>query len=86
MPWQDLILGSGGAIFAAALLPSLASRHKPAAATSLLTALVLGAYVVCYASMHLRAATATTSIVMILWIILLIQKRRQLRGEKTLQR
>ena len=74
MIWQDIVLMLGGACFAVALIPSVFSKSKPAAATSFITAVVLVAFCVAYATLELWAGFSTTAITAVLWMVLLGQK------------
>ncbi len=77
MSWQDLVLASGGALFAVALIPSVIGRSKPALSTSILNSAVLLSYVVVYTQLKLWYATFTTTLVCGLWVILGVQKFQQ---------
>jgi len=72
--WQDVVLGIGSFIFAVALIPSVMSDHKPALWTSILSSVVLVAFVATYASLSLWYATFSTSLTALLWGILALQK------------
>lgn len=75
--WQDIVIAIGSFIFAAALVPSVLSKDKPALWTSVTTGVVLIAFVVTYFTLSLWYATFTTSLAALLWIILAVQKMMQ---------
>lgn len=75
--WQDIVIAIGSLIFAAALMPSVLSKDKPALWTSVTTGFVLAVFTVTYASLSLWYATFTTSLAALLWIVLAIQKLTQ---------
>jgi len=71
--WQDLVFTLGGALFIVALLPSVVGDNKPAASTSLLTAIVLYVYSTVYYSYRLWLSLATGLLTASLWLTLYIQ-------------
>ena len=75
--WQDIVIGIGSLIFAAALVPSVLSKDKPALWTSITTGIVLAVFTATYASLSLWYATFTTSLAALLWIVLAVQKLTQ---------
>lgn len=77
--WQDIVLSIGSLILAAALLPSVLHKDKPALSTSLMTGSVLLVFTVTYSSLGLWYATATTFLTGLLWLILALQKISQSR-------
>lgn len=77
MTWQDLILGFGSVFFCLGLIPSVTSEHKPAFWTSIITALVLSAFVVVDFSLGLVFAATVTIFTASMWYILAIQVKRQ---------
>ena len=72
--WQDIVIAIGSLIFAAALVPSVLSKDKPALWTSITTGFVLAVFTATYASLSLWYATFTTSLAALLWIVLAIQQ------------
>lgn len=72
--WQDIVLGAGSLILAAALLPSIFSKHKPALWTSVLTGAVLTTFAVTYSSLRLWYAATTTLLTALLWFTLAVQR------------
>jgi hypothetical protein len=72
--WQDILLAVGSLFLAAALLPSIFSKDKPALWTSLLTGSVLAVFTFVYASLSLWYATFTTGLTAVLWAVLSFQK------------
>lgn len=77
MQIQDLIILIGSGLFSVALLPSVFSRNKPAAWTSLLTAVVLSAFTWVYVTLDLTYGAITTATTAALWSILLVQRLRK---------
>lgn len=77
MSWQDIALSIGSVVFIVALLPSVFSEDKPAAATSAMTGAVLVVFATSYASLGLWVSAAITLITAGLWMTLLIQQLRR---------
>lgn len=73
MTWQETILAAGSVVFAIALLPAVIGTSKPPIATSLMTGGVLMTFVVCYATLGLWYAAATTFVSGSLWLVLALQ-------------
>lgn len=76
-----MVLAVGSLIFAAALVPSLVGKDKPALGTSLPTACALSAFVVVYGSLSLWFSTGTTALTAACWWALAWQKNHSNRGE-----
>ena len=74
--WQDVVLMIVGFFFLVALFPSLFSEAKPHWGSSLLTSLLLGISVVCYATLDLWLAAWATGSTLVGWVILLVQSLR----------
>ena len=72
--WQDIVLAIGSLVLAGALIPSIASKDKPALWTSVVTGTVLAVFTVVYGSLSLWYATITTGITTLLWAALALQK------------
>ncbi len=77
MIWQDVVLMLGGFALAAALLPTVRGRAKPAASTSALTGGILAVYAAIYVTLHLWMAAAATGMIALLWLVVLGQTLRQ---------
>jgi hypothetical protein len=78
---QDLVITAGSLALSAALVPSLRSRvGKPVRSTCALTAAVLYAFALCYATLGLPLAAATALLSAALWTALLLQSRPQDAG------
>jgi len=75
--WQDLVFMIGGFIFAPSLLFMILGKDKPPVKTSLPTALVLTAYIVCYITMGFWLATISTTLTAICWYVLVFKKTRE---------
>jgi hypothetical protein len=73
MKWQDAIFATGEVVFMIGLLPSVFSDNKPAALTSLATAIMLMAFLLVHASYKLWMAFILCSGTIILWWILFVQ-------------
>ena len=71
----DLVFMVGGFIFAPALMFSIKRRARMPATTTLPTAIVLMAFVGCYALLELYLAAFATSLTAICWYILFCQNR-----------
>lgn len=80
MPVQDLIITGGSLILAAALLPTVFSKDKPALSTALLTGSILAVFAVTYLTLDLRFAAAVTSVTASLWFTIAIQILRARRS------
>ena len=68
--WQDIVLMVGGFIFAPSLVFSILGHAEIPITTSLPTAIVLTAFVVCYLTLELRLAAISTSLTALCWYIL----------------
>ena len=77
MQWQDIVLGVGQIIFFLALIPSIRSKDKPALSSSIITATVLLAYALVFATLSLWFTVLTDIITTIFWYILAYQKFTQ---------
>lgn len=78
--WQDTVLSVGSLIFTAALIPTIRSSHKPALSTSLITAIILGIYVIVYSTLSLWFTTFAVTLTCLAWSIIAVQKFRQNKG------
>jgi hypothetical protein len=83
--WQDLLFGIGGFIFCVALIPTIIGRTKPAFMSSVMTAGILGIYLLCYASLDLWLGFASGALTTIAWVILAIQKKAQSKSLHSLR-
>lgn len=73
--WQDIVFGVGGFIFAMALIPSILHKaNKPAAATSLITAVLLTLYCACFLTLNLLLGFLSGLLSATAWWILFVQK------------
>lgn len=68
--WQDIVLMIGGFIFAPSLVMSIITKSDIPIATSLPTAIVLTAFVICYFTLKLRLAAIASMLTAICWYIL----------------
>jgi len=68
--WQDIVFMVGGFIFAPSLVFSIVEEANIPITTSLPTAVVLTAFVVCYATLNLWLAAVATTLTAICWYIL----------------
>jgi hypothetical protein len=71
--WQDYVISAGQVAFVVALVPSIFSGNKPAAATSFMTAIILTSFVFCFASMGLFFSVITSCLAALAWWILFYQ-------------
>lgn len=74
--WQDFVFTAGSLIFAVALWPSVRSIHKPALASSIMTATVLFLFAITYTTLGLTFSAITTMVTASMWTTLAIQKYR----------
>ena len=77
MIWQDIIFAIGSFVFVLALLPSIFGKNKPDMKTSLMTFLVLCAFVGCYITLGFWVSVVSGSLTAICWLILFAQKVKQ---------
>lgn len=75
MIWQDVVIMVCCFGFAIALIPSIRGRDKPAKSSCIMTAILLSAIGVCFATLHLWLSMASEIVCVIAWLILLFQKR-----------
>lgn len=75
MMWQDIVIMVACIGFSIALIPSIKGKQKPARATCLMTALFMVGIAVSHASIGLWFATTSEAVTIVLWGILLFQKR-----------
>lgn len=73
MKWQDKVFSIGEIVFLTGLIPSLLSDHKPAATTSLATAVMLYAFLFVHASYGLWVTFTLTAVTATIWLALGIQ-------------
>jgi len=71
--WQDYVLFVGQIGFLLALLPSIFSTAKPARSTSLLTALTMSVFTICFVTLHLRFTSIVAGLTSICWWVLFFQ-------------
>ena len=71
----DLVFMLGSFVFAPALIVSIKRKAKYPAATSLLTAIVLTIFIVCYALIELYLAALATMLTAACWYILLFKRK-----------
>ena len=75
--WQDYVFALGSVVFIVALMPAVKSKEKLPLGTSIPTAVILFLFAICYATLHLWFAMATTLGTATQWSLLAIQKLRQ---------
>lgn len=73
MKWQDRVFSLGEVVFLTGLIPSLLSNQKPAATTSIATAIMLYAFLFVHASYGLWVTFTLTFITATIWLALGIQ-------------
>lgn len=73
--WQDYVLMVGGFIFVPSLVVAIVKGAKIPLLTSIPTALVLTAFVVCYITLGLYLAAASTSLTSLCWCVLALRKK-----------
>jgi len=72
-PWQDKVFAAGEIVFLVSLLPSVFGPDKPAALTSLATALMLCGFLFVHASYKLWMAFSLCCVTIALWFTLFFQ-------------
>lgn len=75
MIWQDIVFALGSLVFIAALVGMVRAAVPPPFYSSLSTALVLATFSVCYATLGLYFADATTAVSSALWLTLALRRR-----------
>jgi len=75
MIWQDLVISFACFGFAIALIPSIRGRDKPAKSSCAITAGLLTAIAVCFATLGLWISFASEITAIVAWTILFFQKR-----------
>ena len=75
MIWQDVVIMVACFGFAIALIPSIVGRQKPERSSCLLTAVLLTAIAVAFATLELWLSFAAEVTAIIAWGILLFQRR-----------
>lgn len=78
--WQDWVLMIGGFGFSIALIPSIFSKSKPNAKTSLMTGSILAVFAGVYGSLDMWLAMVGAVLCSTAWFILLCQKVVQRRS------
>lgn len=73
MKWQDKVFSVGEIVFLTGLIPSLLTDQKPAATTSLATAIMLYGFMFVHASYGLWVTFTLTAITATIWLALGIQ-------------
>lgn len=68
--WQDIVIMVGNFIFAPSLLVSIIEGVEMPVATTLPTAVVLTAFVVCFGTLGLRLAAFSCVLTAICWYVL----------------
>lgn len=79
MGWQDAVFAVGNIVLSVGLIFSIASPHKPAAPTSLVTGLTITSFAVTFATMGLWFSAIAAATNALLWWVLLAQGLRQQR-------
>ncbi len=82
MQWQDIVISICQICFVIALMPSVLSKDKPAAATSIMNVVLVSIITACLFSLGLWFSGATAAMVGITWVVLAVQK---LKLDKTLK-
>lgn len=77
MPWQDWVISVGNIVLAAGLIPSVLSKNKPSAWTSLAAGSVLYIFSFTFYTLTLFYSAVVVAVTASIWTILFIQKIRQ---------
>lgn len=72
----QLVFLIGGFVLAAALLPTVFGREKPERSTCALTGTILTAYTLAFVQMGQWLSALGVGLTALLWMVLLVQKRR----------
>ena len=73
MKWQDKVFSVGEIVFLTGLIPSLLTDQKPAATTSIATAIMLYAFLFVHASYGLWVTFTLTAFTATVWLALGVQ-------------
>lgn len=73
MKWQDKVFSVGEVVFLTGLIPSLLSDQKPAATTSIATAIMLYAFMTVHYSYKLWVTFSLTFVTATIWLALGVQ-------------
>jgi len=82
MVWQDIVIGLAQILFIPAMIPTLLGTDKPAFVTSAFNSMLVGIITFCLFSLELWFASATAAPICIIWAILAIQKRNQVKFKR----
>jgi hypothetical protein len=74
--WQDTVIALCQLSFVPALLPTIRGTEKPALTTCVMNAVIVSAIAVTQATLGLWYSVSTSSLTVVAWIILTIQKLR----------
>jgi hypothetical protein len=74
MRWQDIVISIAQLCFVFALIPSIRSKDKPAASSSIMNIVLLAIINTCLLTLQLWFSAFTGCLVMIAWLVLAIQK------------
>ncbi len=75
MMWQDVVIMVSCFGFALALIPSIMGKQKPARSSCVLTAVLLTAIAVSFATLGLWLSVVAEITSIVTWLILLFQRR-----------
>ncbi len=75
--WQDYVISAGQFVFALAMIPTIRSASKPALISSVITALGLSIFAVCFATLSLWLSVAGTGVGAFTWWIVAAQTFRR---------
>lgn len=75
--WQDYVISGGQFVFALAMIPTIRSAQKPALLSSVITALGLSIFAVCFATLSLWLSVAGTSVGALTWWIVAAQSLKR---------
>lgn len=80
MIWQDIVISIASWAGTAALIPSLLSEDKPALWSCILTTMIVTTFGICYLTLGLWSAAASSGLLALAWATLGFQKWRRNRG------
>lgn len=74
--WQDTVIALCQLSFVPALIPTIRGAEKPALTTCIMNAVIVCAIAVTQATLGLWYSVSTSSLTVIAWIVLTVQKLR----------
>lgn len=82
MQWQDIVISLCSWAATAALVPTIIGKDKPALSSCLLTAALVTTFGICYVTLDLYSAAASSWLLAGAWLTLAVQQWRK-KGRPT---